>query len=255
MLVLRAEPTSVGVPAHHVVEAHLAAAHQGQRQGRGHEDQAEAPPVAAGEAIGEVDHEEGRGHDDGQEQSGEAREDAQDQGDAAEQLDERHGPREDRSINALKRTFRRLRFFCSSIECLDLTSDKKHAYGRVLRQFFGGQVEHTRISSKRKRDLTNPLWPINLANTMARDLNGRLRRESWLCSKHRRFLRLQLHIFAAYRNFVRLRTNRDTKTPAQALGFVRRRVDFEDLLTLRQDWRDRSIHPLTWHNHTVRECR
>ena len=169
--------------------------------------------------------------------------------------EERHGPREDRSMNALHRTFRRLRFFCQKDSDIDFTSDKKHAYARLLKRYFGDRATHTRISSKRKRDQNNPLKHINLTNALARDLCGRLRRESWLCSKARRFLRLQLHVFAAYRNFVRRRTNRDEVSPAEDLGFVPRRVTFEELLTWRQDWRDRSIHPLARQSQSVGEVR
>ena len=49
----------------------------------------------------------------------------------------------------------------------------------------------------------------------ARDLNGRLRRESWLVSKARRYLRLQLHVFTAYRNFIRRRINRKPAPPSR----------------------------------------
>ena len=156
-------------------------------------------------------------------------------------------------MNALARTFRRMRFFCKNVASVDFTSDKKHAYARLLRTSFGAAVMHTRISSKRKRDHTNPLWRINLTNAMARDLCGRLRRESWLCSKARRYLRLQLHVFAAYRNFIRRRTNREATSPAQELGFARRRMRFEELLTWRQDWRDRSIHPFARRSQLIEE--
>ena len=174
---------------------------------------------------------------------------------AIRRAEERKGPREDRSLNALTRTFQRLRFFCRDVTQMDFTSDKKHAYTRLLRRFFGSDASHTKISSKQKRDQTNPLRHINLTNAMARDLCGRLRRESWLVSKARRYLRLQMHVFAAYRNFVRRRVNRERPTPAQVLGFVDGPVSFDDLLTWRQDWRERSIHPLTWHTETVGEVR
>ena len=122
-------------------------------------------------------------------------------------------------------------------------------------RFLGEKVLHTRISSKKKRDQTNPLKHINLTNAMARDLNGRLRRESWLVSKARRFLRLQLHVFAAFRNFIRRRINRKKPTPAQLLGFLSRRARFDDLLTWRQDWKWRSIHPMARREESIAEVR
>ena len=148
-----------------------------------------------------------------------------------------------------------MRFFCRNVTRVEFSSDKKHMYSRLLRRFFGTRAIHRQTSSKRKRDQTNPLRHINLTNAMARDLNCRLRRESWLVSKRRRYLRLQLHVFTAYRNFIRRRINRERPTPAQLLGFVNRPASFEELLSWRQDWRERSIHPLTWWTESVGEVR
>ena len=94
-----------------------------------------------------------------------------------------------------------------------------------------------------------------MTNEMARDLNGRLRRESWLVSKARRYLRLQLHVFAAYRNFIRRRINAERPTPAELLGFLARPATFEELLSWRQDWRWRSVHPLTRRGESIAEVR
>ena len=47
-----------------------------------------------------------------------------------------------------------------------------------------------------------------------------------------------------YRNYVRPRFNRDRLTPAQILGFVRRRMTPGHLLSWRQDWGARRLHPL-----------
>jgi transposase-like protein len=178
-----------------------------------------------------------------------------DRREAIQRAEERHGPREDRSANALARTFRRLRWFCKNVKTVEFSSDKKHMYSRLLRKFFGSEAIHLQTSSKRKRDQTNPLRHINLTNAMARDLNGRLRRESWLVSKKRRYLRLQLHVFAAYRNFIRRRVNRETPTPAQLLGFVKRPVTFDEMLSWRQDWQGCSIHPFGSWTQSIEEVR
>ena len=175
---------------------------------------------------------------------------------AIQRSEEQIGRREDRSKSALQRTFRRLRFFTRKIEVVDFASDKKHMYSSLLRSFFAEKATHKKVSSKLKRDQQfNPLRHINLTNAMARDLCGRLRRESWLVSKARRYLRLQLHVFAAYRNFIRRRINRQQGTPAEALGFLWRTAAFEDLLTWRQDWRLQSIHPLARREESVAEAR
>jgi len=167
----------------------------------------------------------------------------------------RHGRREDRSRNALGRTMRRLRFLTRGIRVLEFASDKKQLYCRLLRQYFGERVVHLRVSSRQKRDQTNPLRHINLTNAMARDLNGRLRRESWLVSKARRYLRLQLYVFAAYRNFIRRRVNRAPQTPAEQLGFLPRPATFEELLGWRQDWKERSVHPMARRAESIAQVR
>ncbi len=174
---------------------------------------------------------------------------------AIQREEERSGPRQDRSALALGRVFRRFRFFCKDIRAPQFWSDKKHLYCKLLRRYLGPDASHTKISSKRKRDQTNPLRHINLTNAMARDLSGRLRRESWLVSKARRYLRLQLYVFAAYRNFIRRRVNAKQPTPAELLGFLRRPARFEELLSWRQDWRWRSIHPLARWQESIAEVR
>jgi hypothetical protein len=80
---------------------------------------------------------------------------------------------------------------------------------------------------------------------------GRLRRESWLVSKRRRYLDIALHVFMAYRNYVRRRFNRDEASPAQMLGFAPRRMTPGQLLSWRQEFGRRSIHPLASRAQTV----
>ena len=174
---------------------------------------------------------------------------------AIERAERRYGAREDRSANALHRVFRRLKAYGRDLEVLKLTSDKKHLYARLATKYFGEKLIHTRISSRRKRDQLNPLRHINVTNAMARDLVGRLHRRSWLVSKMRRYLRLHLHIFVAFRNFIRRRINREHRSAAQALGFVHRPADYGELLSWRQDWKERSVHPLSRRTASIEEVR
>ena len=95
-----------------------------------------------------------------------------------------------------------------------------------------------------ERGLANPLFPINHTEAMSRDLLGRLRRESWLVSKKRRYLDLGLHLFMAYRNLVRRRFNFDQESPAELLGFLPRRITEVEALSWRQELGRKSIHPL-----------
>ena len=84
---------------------------------------------------------------------------------------------------------------------------------------------------------------------------GRLRRESWLVIKKAWCLDLHLQLFMAYRNYVRRRFNRDPESPAQLLGYVVRRMRSAELLSWRQDWGERSIHPLAGHGKSAAQCR
>ena len=73
---------------------------------------------------------------------------------------------------------------------------------------------------------------------------GRLRRRSWLVTKKREFLDLQLMAFACYRNYTQNRFNSDEESPAQMLGFLPRKLTAYELLSWRQDLGERRIHPL-----------
>ena len=99
----------------------------------------------------------------------------------------------------------------------------------------------------------NPLFPINHTEAMARDLMGRLRRESWLVSKKRRWLDVALHVFIAYRNYVRRRVNHEPESPAEKLGFLPRRLSRGELLSWRQDGGRLSIHPLSRRQESIEE--
>jgi len=156
----------------------------------------------------------------------------------------RFGPRRDLSARSVRRTLRRGFALVRPGQRVIFESDEKTSYPVHLRRTQGkAKVEHRQTSSKLARTTWNPLFPINHTEAMARDLMGRLRRESWLVSKKRRYLDLGLALFSAYRNYVRKRFNRDRESPAQVLGFVGSRLSFGEALTWRQDWGAASIHP------------
>jgi hypothetical protein len=64
-------------------------------------------------------------------------------------------------------------------------------------------------------------------------------------SKKRRYLELGVQLWMSYRNYVRRRFNFDSKSPAEWLGFLGRRMKPGELLSWRQDWGGRSVHPLS----------
>jgi hypothetical protein len=171
---------------------------------------------------------------------------------AMAQDEARLGRRTDRSCRSLRRTLRRAAELATRLRRVVLQTDKKTTYVQIASQAFGApRLVHSRTSSLLPRTVSNPLFPINHTEAMARDLLGRLRRESWLVSKKRRFLDLALHIFLSYRNYVRRRFNFDQASPAQLLGFAPRRLEEGELLGWRQDWGTRSIHPLATASQSV----
>jgi len=162
------------------------------------------------------------------------------------QADEaRFGPRRDRSRRSVRRSLERAASLLGPKQMVFLDTDQKSSYVGLARAAFGRRpLFHRRTSGKLPRTAANPLFPINHTEAMARDLTGRLRRQSWLASKKRRYLDLGLQLHMAYRNLVRRRFNDDEKSPAEMLGFVRRRISESEALSWRQDWGARSPHPL-----------
>ncbi len=158
----------------------------------------------------------------------------------------RFGRRKDLSRRSVLRTLRRGAALCANDAEVRIATDEKPSYPGLLKRAFGKRlVEHSQTNSELARGTWNPLFPINHTEAMARDLMGRLRRESWLVSKKRRYLDLGLALWSAYRNFVRRRFNYDECSPAEHLGLVPRRLTAGEVLSWRQDWGRGSVHPLS----------
>ena len=159
----------------------------------------------------------------------------------------RKGRRPDGSRRACRRTLERAAALADSLKTLFIETDEKRSYPSLIGEAFSAhRIAHDTTKSTRKRDVSNPLFPINQTEALARDLMGRLRRQSWLVSKKRRYLDVALALFIAWRNLVRRRFNHDEESPAQILLFAPRRMTEEELCSWRQDWGRRSIHPLAW---------
>ncbi len=165
---------------------------------------------------------------------------------AIAQDEARLGPRMDESERAIRNTLAKAAELARDLEHVVLDTDEKSTYPKFAAQAFGAErLSHHTTNSKLARGTWNPLFPINHTEAMARDLIGRLRRESWLVSKRADCLDLQMQLHIAYRNYLRKRFNRDNQSPAQLLGFVDRRMRPTQLLSWRQDWGPWSIHPLS----------
>ncbi len=157
----------------------------------------------------------------------------------------RFGRRRDRSRRSVRRSLERAALLLRPQQMVLLDTDQKTSYVALAKAVFGRRrLLHRRTSGKLPRTVANPLFPINHTEAVARDLTGRLRRQSWLASKKRRYLDLGLQLHMAYRNLVRRRFNDDRESPAEILGFAPRRISETEALSWRQDWGWRSVHPL-----------
>ena len=155
---------------------------------------------------------------------------------------ERYGPRKTRSNTAVRRTLERAAALTRGHLQIFIQSDEKLSYPKLIQDAFPGKpVIHQTTNSKLIRNIKNPLSPINQTEAVARDLLGRLRRDSWLVSKKRRYLDHAFQAFMAWKNYVRPRYNHEKLTPAQLAGFCNRRYKLGELLGWRQDWYGRSL--------------
>lgn len=159
---------------------------------------------------------------------------------------EKHGRRLDQSKSACRRALQIGAALLDDTAELTLFSDEKTTYPVLAREAFGKSlVAHHKTNSQRARTPANPLFPINHEDARIRDIMGRLRRQSWLASKSRKYLGPALQVHAAYRNFVRERFNGEKVSAAQLLGFTHRRMTLGELLSWSLRWGKRSRHPLS----------
>ena len=160
--------------------------------------------------------------------------------------DKQHGRRKDLSRRSVVRAFSRGATLVKCSSSVTLETDEKSSYPGLARGSFRSQrLRHNKTNSRLFRGTWNPLFAVNNEEAIMRDLMGRLRRDSWLVSKKRRFLDLALQVHIAYRNLTRKRFNHDVESPAQVLGFLPRRLSPHEILGWRQDWGTESIHPLS----------
>ena len=117
---------------------------------------------------------------------------------------------------------------------ITLESDNKTTYQKEFRKLAGTSYHrHRRVSSRKKRDKSNPLFPINHTLAMMRDCISRLVRRTWAASKLRQRLDLHFWIWVCYRNYIRGITVLTKTTPAQALGVLKLAWNRTDLLRWR----------------------
>lgn len=156
---------------------------------------------------------------------------------ANQQEIDRSGPRIGQSNEVVRRALQRAAELVKEAKAIWIETDEKTTYPKLIREAFRGKaIHHSTVSSELERDVKNPLFPINQMEAIARDLMGRLRRNSWLVSKKRCYLDLAFQLFMAWKNYVRPRFNGERETPAQLAGFVLRKLTVREVLGWRQDW-------------------
>lgn len=165
---------------------------------------------------------------------------------ARQDREERKGRRPDQSRRCVREVLQALATRVAEGRIL-LHTDQKSSYATLAREVFGDRLTHVTTAGTRLRDTSNPLFAINTTLAMTRDNCGRLRRRSWLVSKRAACLRDHLALFVVYRNYVRRRFNydREDETPAKLLGLLPRQLHRHEVVAWRQDWGDRSIHPMS----------
>ncbi len=161
-----------------------------------------------------------------------------------ERLEKERGRRHDRSRSCIRLVVRRLGDLLGGAGAT-LRTDQKPLYRSAVRAILGDRVRHETTSSRLPRTARNPLFAVNLTETMLRDNCSRLRRLSWLFSKNRRQLRQHLDFFSAYRNWHRPRNNGDAAraAPGVILRLIERNLTGTEMLAWRQDWGRLSVHP------------
>jgi len=146
-----------------------------------------------------------------------------------------HGKRRCGSREAVKRTLNLLREMLPKEQLLDIQTDRKSTYRSLIHLIFSDSLGcHIRESSRRRRDYSNVLFPINHTLAMMRDGISRLVRRSWGVSKLRQRLDDHLAIWIAYRNYVRgITVNAPAVTPAMALNILGKPSDAREILAWR----------------------
>lgn len=151
-----------------------------------------------------------------------------------ERRDRKYGRRKSGSRTAVINTLNTLVTHHRTGVGICLESDRKSSYRKEFKRIAdSGFASHVRISSKKLRDKSNPLFPINHTLAMMRDNISRLVRRTWAASKLRRRLDLHFWMWVCYRNYVRGITVLTKTTPAQAMNVFRNRWKREDVLRWR----------------------
>jgi transposase-like protein len=117
---------------------------------------------------------------------------------------------------------------------LTLRSDEHKTYPWALRRLKEHRIQHETTHSKQPRTPSNPLFPINAHHLLIRHSGANHKRETVAFSKRNQAAIYRQATFQVWRNCVKSASERRPgKTPAQRLGVLDRRLEFNDILRRR----------------------
>ena len=125
-------------------------------------------------------------------------------------------------------------------------SDGHQSYRRAINDT-NCNITHVVTSGRAHRDKRNKLWPINLLDMLVRHSSANHKRETIAFSKRRQSSAERLTIFLVWRNYVKVRREKNPSgpTPAMARGMFDHRLTVEEIFSGRI-FRDHIELPERW---------
>jgi hypothetical protein len=135
-------------------------------------------------------------------------------------LERKHGVRTSGSREAVRACFASLASALTGRGGAVLATDKKSSYATLLAETLPEGTVHMRHPGDAPKTPENPLWPINHTLAMLRDGLSRLVQRTWGVSKERAWLDRHAWIWIAYRNYIRVFTNKKKRTTSGRVAGV-----------------------------------
>jgi transposase-like protein len=122
-----------------------------------------------------------------------------------------------------------------------LYSDEHKSYVRAIKSF-DFKLRHHAISSERRRDPSNPLFPINHLHMLYRHFLSSQKRETISFQKHEAALLEKIQIMKVYRNFMNTKFVKKNKfdphahewSPAMYVGVAEKVYSFKEVFGIRK---------------------
>lgn len=120
-------------------------------------------------------------------------------------------------------------------------TDKHNSYLRAVRSFDFG-MRHKTISSKARRNSSNPLFPINRLHSLYRHFFSSQQRETISFQKHEAALMEKIQLMKIVKNFMEPKFVKKNKldphahewSPAMYVGVTKKILNFEDIFSIRK---------------------